>query len=249
MENQQQRQPSTTTTTLLESFEMDSSPFELKLLGVFGDDLTIVNAARISFNTEHKELTEGDKKLIKFLAQEEHMSPFRHVIFRFQIRAPEFVMRQLYKHVVGIEMSSTHPVRDHAWNELSGRYKPYTDIYCPPTWYEQHQTAKQCSGNVHEQQDECNKVYSEAITTLMNCYQKLLDLNVAKEQARMLIPMSVYSSVVMTCSFQAVFNFIHLRDSPHAQLEIRLLAQAMTEIVKETLPNAYNALFEQKNKK
>ena len=74
----------------------------VQLIETFGDELTIVNAARVSFGAEKKSLSEGDIKLMRYLYREKHMSPFRHLMFRFKIKAPEFVMRQLYKHVVGI---------------------------------------------------------------------------------------------------------------------------------------------------
>jgi len=94
----------------------------VELLGMFGDELTIVNAARVSFGAAKSELDKKDVRLIKYLYKHKHMSPFRHLMFRFRIKAPEFVMRQFYKHVIGCETTSSDSTKDHAWNEISGRY-------------------------------------------------------------------------------------------------------------------------------
>ena len=97
----------------------------VELLGMFGDELTIVNAARVSFGAAKSELDKKDVRLIKYLYKHKHMSPFRHLMFRFRIKAPEFVMRQFYKHVIGCETTSSDSTKDHAWNEISGRYKAF----------------------------------------------------------------------------------------------------------------------------
>ena len=97
----------------------------IELVDSLGDDLTPVNAARVSFDGFSKEFTDKDRKLSRFLIKHKHHSPFRHQHAMFIIKAPEFVMRQWYKHVVGIETTSSHVTKDHAWNEISGRYVPY----------------------------------------------------------------------------------------------------------------------------
>ena len=93
----------------------------IEVVDVLGDDLTPVNAARVSFGGRSKEFTDKDRRLSKFLIKHKHFSPFRHQHVMMIIKAPEFVMRQWYKHVVGIETTSDHPTKDHAWNERSGR--------------------------------------------------------------------------------------------------------------------------------
>ena len=99
----------------------------LELMGVLGDDLTVVNAARVSFGKQKSLLDDGDRKLISYLAKHKHMSPFRHVQLQFRVRAPEFVARQWYKHVVGAQ----YAFKDTAWNEISQRY---ADV--DPDWFE-----------------------------------------------------------------------------------------------------------------
>ena len=117
----------------------------VKLIDTFGDELTIVNAARVSFGVQKTELSKSDIGLIRYLYRHKHYSPFRHLMFRFHIKAPEVVMRQLYKHVVGIEATSDSAVKDHAWNEISGRYKPVVDYYYPTVWRKQSSDSKQAS--------------------------------------------------------------------------------------------------------
>ena len=104
-----------------------------------------MNAARGSFGVEKQELSEGDIRLIRYLWKHKHFSPFRHVMFRFKIKAPEFVMRQWYKHVVGIETTSSSATKDHAWNEISGRYIPVSEYYFPEQWRCQSASSKQAS--------------------------------------------------------------------------------------------------------
>lgn len=225
------------------SVQITTQPFELELINVMGDDMTIVNAARISFGVRHETLTEKDKKLLFYLAREKHYSPFRHCMLQFRIKAPEFVLRQAYKHVVGCEWTSVHPTKDHAWNEISGRYKPYTSIYNPKVWYTQHPVSKQCSSDQkHPDQKTVQTLYDDCITTIRETYQKLLDMGVSREQARMIMPMTTITEVIWTASFQAVFHFVQLRDSPHAQQEIRQLAQAIRSILQEKFPWATQAL-------
>ncbi len=94
----------------------------IEVVDTLGDDLTPVNAARVSFGGRSDKFTEKDKRLSRFLIKHKHFSPFRHQHIMVIIKAPEFVLRQWYKHVVGIETTSTHATKDHAWNEKRGRY-------------------------------------------------------------------------------------------------------------------------------
>ena len=96
----------------------------IELVDTLGDDLTPVNAARVSFGGRSDEFTTKDKRLSKFLIKHKHFSPFRHQHIMVIVKAPEFVLRQWYKHVVGIETTSSSVTKDHAWNEISGRYIP-----------------------------------------------------------------------------------------------------------------------------
>lgn len=228
-----------------EEMEYTYTPFEVEVVDILGSDLTVVNSARISFGSKSQELTDKDAKLIQFLAKEKHYSPFRHCMLQFRIKAPEFVMRQMYKHVVGCSYTSVHPTKDHAWNEISGRYKAYDEIYIPSVWYKQHPLAKQCSGEPLDEKEQAiaTKHFEEAIDTIMRSYRMLLRQGVSKEQARMLLPLTFMTEVIWTASLQAIQNFVELRDSLHAQEEIRLLAQEIKKLTTEKFPISFQALM------
>jgi thymidylate synthase (FAD) len=140
-------------------------------------------------------------------------------------------MRQWYKHVVGIETTSSYPTKDHAWNEISGRYVPVNDFYEPPFWRAQSLDNKQASEGTVEKQDKANEIFKESMDKMLDSYSKLLELGVAKEQARILLPLNQYSEIYWTASFQAIMNFIDLRDETHAQWEIREYAIAMKDLM------------------
>ena len=117
----------------------------IEVIDTLGNDLTVVNSARVSFGKRKKKFDKSDAKLVSYLAKHKHYSPFRHLQIQFHIKAPEFVMRQWYKHVVGIETTSNHPTKDHAWNEISGRYVPYDEFYMPTEFRKQSEDNKQAS--------------------------------------------------------------------------------------------------------
>jgi thymidylate synthase (FAD) len=221
----------------------------VKLIDTFGDELTIVNAARVSFGVQKTELSKGDIGLIRYLYRHKHYSPFRHLMFRFHIKAPEVVMRQLYKHIVGIEATSDSSVKDHAWNEISGRYKPVVDYYYPDTWRKQSADSKQASDGVvsTETNVEIKKLFEHHMNNTIMLYEDLLERGVAREQARLVLPMNQYTEVIWTCSAQALLNFIWLRDEGTAQVEIQQYAQAMREMVRERFPTLHDIWFEQVN--
>jgi thymidylate synthase (FAD) len=208
----------------------------IEVIDTLGNDLTVVNSARVSFGKRKTKFENGDRILIKFLAENKHFSPFRHIIVQFHLKAPEFVMRQWYKHVVGIETTSSSSVKDHAWNEISGRYVPVTDFYKPDNWRKQSIDNKQASKGSIEEQEKANEIFNSAMNMLLESYNKLLELGIAKEEARILLPLNQYSEIYWTASFQAIMNFIELRDDEHAQWEIRQYAVAMKEIMSELFP-------------
>ena len=109
----------------------------VEVVDSLGSDLTVVNSARVSFGKRKEKWDKSDEKLVNYLAKYKHYSPFRHLQIQFHIKAPEFVMRQWYKHIVGIETTSNSSTKDHAWNEISGRYVQYQDFYEPDVWRKQ----------------------------------------------------------------------------------------------------------------
>ena len=131
----------------------------IEVVDTLGDDLTPVNAARVSFDGFSETFTDKDRKLSKFLIKHKHHSPFRHQHTMFIIKAPEFVMRQWYKHVVGIETTSSHVTKDHAWNEISGRYVPYDEFYEPTEFRKQSEDNKQASDGLVDNQSHVQRIW------------------------------------------------------------------------------------------
>ena len=220
----------------------------IEVVDHLGSDLTVVNSARVSFGKSKNEFDKRDRVLVKYLAENKHYSPFRHIIVQFHVKAPEFVMRQWYKHVVGIETSSSYPAKDHAWNEISGRYVPITDFYEPDKWRLQSENNKQASEGFLENQDGASKVFKAAMTSIIEGYEQLLKMGVAKEQARIILPLNLYTEFYWTASFQAIMNFIELRDAEHAQWEIRQYAIAMKNFMLELFPETSKIWFDVNNK-
>jgi|TARA_A100001515_G_scaffold96057_1_gene77074 thymidylate synthase (FAD) len=208
----------------------------IEVVDTLGDDLTPVNAARVSFGGRSDEFTEKDRKLSKFLIKHKHFSPFRHQHLQVIIKAPEFVMRQWYKHVVGIETTSTHVTKDHAWNEISGRYVPYDEFYEPTEFRKQSDDNKQASEGLIDKQVEATMMWRESQRKSIETYNELLEMGMAKEQARSILPLTLYTKVWWTASFQSVMNFIELRDEATSQVEIQEYARALKEIMLEVFP-------------
>jgi len=216
----------------------------IEIIDKLGSDLTVVNSARVSFGKRKEKFDDSDRKLVKFLAKNKHWSPFRHMMVQFHIKAPEFVMRQWYKHVVGIETSSSSSAKDHAWNEISGRYVPVTEFYVPANWRQQSENNKQASEGSISDQQKAIEIFKNSMDETLISYQKLLDLGVAKEQARMILPLNQYTEVYWTASFQAIMNFIDLRDEATAQWEIRQYAKAMKVMMFNVFPETVKIWFE-----
>ena len=212
----------------------------IEVVDTLGDDLTPVNAARVSFGGRSDEFSDKDRRLSKFLIKHKHFSPFRHQHIQLIIKAPEFVMRQWYKHVVGIETTSAHVTKDHAWNEISGRYVPYDEFYEPTEFRKQSEDNKQASDGLIDEQVEATMYWRTAQNNTIETYNKLLDMGVAKEQARSILPLTVYTKVWWTASFQSIMNFIELRDEPTSQVEIQEYARALKEIMLDIFPETTN---------
>ena len=208
----------------------------IEVVDTLGDDLTPVNAARVSFGGRSDQFTDKDRKLSKFLIKHKHFSPFRHQHIQVIIKAPEFVMRQWYKHVVGIETTSSHVTKDHAWNEISGRYVPYDEFYEPTEFRKQSDDNKQASDGLVEDQVSATIKWRTAQMKSIETYKEFLEMGMAKEQARSILPLTVYTKVWWTASFQSVMNFIELRDEKTSQVEIQEYARALKSIMLDSFP-------------
>jgi thymidylate synthase (FAD) len=218
----------------------------VELIDAMGSDLTVVNSARVSFGKRKKEISDGDRKLIQYLAEHKHWSPFRHVQLQFHCKVPEFVARQWYKHVVGISYSEQTTV-DHAWNEISMRYVDASEFnfYTPQGFRTQSADNKQASTEllVNDPDLKLQESYQQHCEQSLALYNQLVDKGVAKEQARGLLPLSIYTEFYWTASLQAVVNFIHLRKHPGAQYEIQEYANALETFTQLVVPISFQALM------
>lgn len=218
----------------------------VELIDWLGSDLTIVNSARVSFGKRKTELTDGDTKLIKYLAQHKHWSPFRHVQLQFHCKVPEFVARQWYKHVVGIAYSEGMAI-DHAWNEISMRYVDASEFnfYAPDGFRKQSENNRQASTDelVDDPGETLKHRYEAHAKASFQLYEEMVLAGVAKEQARGVLPLNIYTEFYWTASLQAVVNFIKLRKHEGAQFEIRAYANAIEQHVKTVVPVSYEALL------
>lgn len=210
----------------------------IEVVDTLGNDLTVVNSARVSFGKRKETWTKSDERLVRYLSKYKHYSPFRHLQVQFHVKAPEFVMRQWYKHVVGIETASNSSTKDHAWNEISGRYVEVEDFYTPEVWRKQSEDNKQASEGVLEdlQQFRMNDTYEQFMRSVRMTYDRMIKAGIAKEQARIILPLNQYTEVYWTASFQAIMNFIELRNEPTSQWEIQQYAKVMLNLMEKTFP-------------
>jgi thymidylate synthase (FAD) len=207
----------------------------VELLGTFGDDLTVVNAARVSFAKESTVMTPGDEKLIKYLAKHQHTSPFFHPQIRLRLKMPIFVAREWFRHTVGF-----------ARNEVSRRYvDSEPECYFPEVndIRERDPNKKQGSKSTAVDNSEYAKEHIDELTQLsIDTYNKLLQTNVAPEVARMILPQSMYTEFIETASLYAYARLCRLRLGTDAQVEIRHYAQAVSDLLEKAFPVSWSAL-------
>jgi len=202
---------------------------KVELLSHFGDDLMVVNVARVSYGKESKELNEKDGKLLNYLVKHKHTSPFRHPQLQFRITCPIYVERQLHKHQVGISV-----------NSISGRYVDFSDSYSKiDVWRKQSKSSKQGSDGLIEDQDWATQIENDVIITCKFAYNQLLKLGVSKEQARTILPLNLNTTFVWTGSLLALFHLFNLRLKPDTQAETREIADAMLQQVKAIPGNPF----------
>jgi thymidylate synthase (FAD) len=218
----------------------------VRLVDVLGDDLSVVNAARVSYDKESTDFSEKDAKLINFLLREKHTSPFRHAALTFEVYAPLFVARQWWKYAV----ASSHVDDQNGWNESSRRYiteeeKFYVPL--PNEWRSKPENSKQGSGEpVDEKIGE--KHFSrlcEAVVLGVDNYHQALEDGIAPEIARLFLPAyGMYVRWRWTVSLQGVLTFLDQRLEHDAQYEIQKYAEAVLELTKDAFPQTIAALYE-----
>jgi thymidylate synthase (FAD) len=207
----------------------------VELLHTMGDDLMVVNAARVSFAKESTEFKEQDTKLINYLAKHNHISPFFHPQIQFRIKMPIFVAREWYRHQIGFSR-----------NEVSRRYVSDT----PECWIpeladfrEKDEKVKQGSKDTAiELADTAKDVYNMATRISLEAYDELLKLGVAPEVARTVLPQSMYTEFIETGSLAAYARLCKLRTSPDAQREIQKYARLISDALEKKFPVSWKAL-------
>jgi len=206
---------------------------EVELLEVFGSDLTVVNAARVSMGKESTVMTPGDAKLIKYLATHKHVSPFFHPQIRFRLRMPIPIAREWFRHTVGFSR-----------NEISRRYVDTDpEFFEPMMWRQRNPSVKQGSMDIPVQehtkvQDKVHLWHTQAL----DLYKDLLQDGVCPEQARFVLPQSMYTEFIETGSLYAYARLCGLRDAPDAQKEIRDYAQQVSALLEKKFPVSWSAL-------
>lgn len=207
-----------------------------ELLSYFGDDLMVVNAARVSYGKSKESLDEKDIRLLKFLVEHRHTSPFRHPQLQFRIKCPIFVERQLFKHQVGLTA-----------NSISGRYVDFSDEYWIPEKLRfQSKDSKQ--GSSGDLPPEENLQFVTRINCLVEqCKELYADMSavgIAKEQCRLILPLCLQTQFVWTGSLAAFIHLWKLRLKPDAQQETREIAGMMLEKVKSLSENPFRHTLE-----
>jgi thymidylate synthase (FAD) len=206
---------------------------EVALIDHMGSDLSVVNAARVSFHKVAEEFTDKDVKLIDYLAKHNHWTPFAHTSLSFRIKAPIFVARQLGKHQVGL-----------VWNEVSRRYvDDNPEFYLPDTFRKKAGSVKQ--GSDKDPIEDSNKWLRYAAAHNEEClslYNDALDAGMCAEQARMFLPQNMMTEWIWTGSLAAFARVCHLRLDPHTQLETQQIATLLSRELERTFPASYAAL-------
>ena len=202
------------------------------LVDHMGSDLTVVNAARVSFGKHTDKFTAKDEKLIKYLAKHNHWSPFAHCFMQFRIKAPIFVARQLVKHQVGL-----------TWNEVSRRYvDDDPEFYYPEEWRAKPVNSKQGSDGRAESQYFPTKYTQDICELALVNYRKMIQQGVAPEQARMILPQNTYTEWYWSGSLMAFARVCNQRLDTHTQEETRTIAGYISEYIWSLYPNSYLAL-------
>lgn len=221
----------------------------VRLVDTLGDDLSVVNAARVSYDKESGDFEPRDAKLIQFLIREGHTSPLRHAAMTFEVYAPLFVARQWWKYAV----SSTHVDDQNGWNESSRRYITEEEQFYVPLcneWRSKPENSKQGSGAPIDTEtgDKYTNLLIQQIDSGIKAYHAAMDEGVAPELARLFLPAyGMYVRWRWTTSLQGVMTFLDQRLEHDAQWEIQKYAQAVQELSEQAFPEVLKAAKEIKN--
>ncbi len=220
----------------LEYYLYDDNIGKVELVQHMGEDITVVNSARVSFGVHKDKIDEKDKKLINYLVKNKHTSTLEHNTATFRIKVPLFVRSQHHRH------------RTWSYNEISRRYtKVNIEFYTPKKFRTQHETNRQASNSrdlinphIHENHwggnSNASDAYKEHCFESLNLFDALISSGVCKEQARGILPQTMYTEYYATANLNNVLKFIELRTHEGAQWEIQRLADNMLNILKEIWP-------------
>lgn len=208
----------------------------VELLDATATDLSVVNAARVSFNKHHPEMAEGDDKLIGYLLRNKHGTPFEHNFFRFRVKAPIFVFREWHRHRVG-----------HSYNEWSARYSQLdAEFYIPDNV--RTQVGKPGAYRYEAAEADVRHDFRERLmghcAHAYRLYEKALEEGVAREQARLFLPFNIYSQMYWSCNARSLMHWLALRNAPNAQWEIRQYAMAVELMFRERMPITWEVFNE-----
>ena len=213
----------------------------VRLVDHMGSDLSIVNAARVSYDKESKEFNERDNRLLSYLLEHGHDSPLRHATVTYEIYAPLMVARQWWKYAVG----STHLEDNNGWNESSRRYVTENEeFYYPEIWRSAPENSKQGSGQPLNDSDQemWNEVLEYMNSTAIAIYKQALNKGMAPELARLFLPANgLYVRWRWTTSLAALIHFLQQRLEEDAQYEIQEYAQGVRNITQPLFPAVFEA--------
>ena len=206
----------------------------VRLDDAMASDLSVVNAARVSFARRKETMEEADAGLIRFLLRERHGTPFEHNAFRFHIRAPIFVAREWFRHRIG------------SFNEFSMRYAIATDeFYVPAPEDVRTQVGKPGAYSFEPVSDEVAETTRAKLQAVYEmaylAYEQLVELGVARELARCALPVGAYTEFYWTINARSLMNFLSLRNAETAQREIRRYAEACERFLEQHMPVTYEA--------
>lgn len=212
-------------------------PMNVELVDHMGSDLSVVNAARVSFNKISEQFNEQDAKLVSYLARHGHWTPFGHAFASLRIKAPIFVARQFVKHQVGL-----------VWNEVSRRYvDDEPEFWWPEVWRGRPVNAKQGSAGVIDDPGYEGMMHS-AVAEALNAYNAAISAGYAPEQARMVLPLNSMTEWIWSGSLAAWARVCKLRLDPHAQLEIQEPTRLIKGLLEPLFPVSFAALLDNEGK-
>ena len=204
----------------------------VEVIRIMGSDLSVVNAARVSYNKVSEEFDGKDEKLIKYLAEHNHWSPFAHAFASFRIEAPIFVARQLVKHQVGL-----------AWNEVSRRYVDYVPkVYKIDKWRGRPKNSKQGSDGVVVMSKDMQFKYDMCIERSITMYNNMIEEGIAPEQARAVLPQGMMTEWIWSGSLYAFARVCNLRNKPDVQEETRKVTEGMSVFLSNGFPVSWKYL-------